>query len=260
MRRSIGLFASAMVLSALLHVAALIFSILGGHARPFDARPTESVVVDIVRPEEVPQTTPEPAGPALTKLEPANAPPAKPEPAKAPPTKTEPAKAPPTKSAAAEPPPPQPATTASNQSPFDPGKLAAMFPVSPVGGSFDGKPMPEGTTQSNGFDAPADKAANLSAADIAAFKAHLRKCWSLPSGLSAAEKLRIVVRLSLKPDGELRAQPILLEASASPNGPALVQSVLTALSQCQPYNFLPADKYAEWKILDVSLSPRDTGG
>jgi len=249
MRRGVGLFVSAMVISALLHVAALLFGVLGGYARPFDARPTESVVVEIVRPEEVPQTTPEPSKPAPTT---------RPEPAKAAPTNPEPTRAPPAKSAAA--PPPQPPATAPNQSPFDPGKLAAMFPVSPVGGSLDGKPSPEGTTQSNGFDAPADKAANLSADDIAAFKAHLRKCWSLPSGMSAAEKLRIVVRLSLKPDGGLRARPMLLEASASPHGPALVQSVLTALSQCQPYNFLPADKYAEWKVLDVSLSPRDLGG
>jgi hypothetical protein len=240
MRRGIGLFVSAIVLSAVLHVAALLFGVLGGYARPFDARPTESIVVDIVRPEEVPYPGPEPAKPA--------------------PTKSEPAKVPATKSAAAAAPPPQPPSAASNQSPFDPSKLAAMFPVSPVGGSFDGKPPPEGTTQSNGFDAPADKVANLSSADIAAFKAHLRKCWSLPSGMSAAEKLRVVVRLSLKPDGGLRAQPMLLEASASPHGPALVQSVLTALSQCQPYNFLPADKYAEWKVLDVSLSPRDLGG
>jgi hypothetical protein len=112
----------------------------------------------------------------------------------------------------------------------------------------------------SGFDAPADKAANLSATDVAAFRAHLRKCMTLPAGVTAAEKLRVVLRVALKPDGALRAQPTLIEASASPNGPALVDSVVRALRQCQPYNFLPADKYAEWKILDLSFTPRDMAG
>jgi hypothetical protein len=227
MRISIGLFVSAMVISALLHVGALLFGVWAGYAQPFDPRPLETVTVSIVRPDET-------LGP---------------EPAKPPPGKTAPAEA-----------TPQPPKTAPNQSPFDPSKLAAMFPVSPVGGSGERNPMTDANTQANGFDAPAEKTANLSAADIAALKAHVRKCAALPAGMSAAEKLRIVVRLSLKPDGGLKARPMLLEASASRYGPALAQSVMAALNQCQPYNLFPADKYAEWQVLDISFSPRDLGG
>jgi hypothetical protein len=237
MRTGIVLFVSAMVISVLLHVAALLVGVVwAGSAKPYVTPPTETVTVDIVPSEELPPAP---------KLESASRPTPKPESAEA-----------------ASPRPPPPPATASSQSPFDPTKLAAMFPVSPVGGSFDGKASESDAAASptTGFDAPADKAANLAATDVAAFKAHLRKCWTLPAGVTTAEKLRIVLRLSLKPDGALRAQPMLLEASASPYGPAVVESIIRALRECQPYNFLPADKYTEWKVLDVSFSPRDMAG
>jgi hypothetical protein len=30
---------------------------------------------------------------------------------------------------------------------------------------------------------------------------------------------------------------------------------MRALRQCQPYGFLPAAKYDEWKVLDLAFSP-----
>ena len=135
--------------------------------------------------------------------------------------------------------------------------LASMFPVSPVAPTAESA-RPEGALP--GFDAPADKMADLAPADVAAFRAHLKKCLALPAGVAAAEKLRVVLRIALTPDGGLRGQPTLIEGTASPNGPALVAGVVKALRQCQPYSFLPPDKYAEWKILDLSFTPRDMEG
>jgi hypothetical protein len=34
-----------------------------------------------------------------------------------------------------------------------------------------------------------------------------------------------------------------------------MQTAMRALRQCQPYRFLPAAKYKEWKVLDLSFSP-----
>jgi hypothetical protein len=40
-----------------------------------------------------------------------------------------------------------------------------------------------------------------------------------------------------------------------------MQAAIRTLKDCQPYAFLPADKYREWKVLDLSFSPREmTGG
>ena len=61
-------------------------------------------------------------------------------------------------------------------------------------------------------------------------------------------------------NGALTGSPTLIEASASAHGPALVATAISALRQCQPYGFLPAGKYEEWKLLDLSFSPRGMSG
>jgi hypothetical protein len=106
----------------------------------------------------------------------------------------------------------------------------------------------------NAFD-PAETVANLSQQEIAALKARLKECWKPPAGVADTEDLLVMLRVSLKPDGTLRDEPAMLAASASENGPALLRTAAGALRQCQPYSFLPAAKYKEWKILDLSFSP-----
>jgi hypothetical protein len=71
---------------------------------------------------------------------------------------------------------------------------------------------------------------------------------------------RVVLRVYLKRDGGLASEPVLIEASASRDGPAVLQAAKNALKGCQPYAFLPADKYREWRVLDLSFTPRDMGG
>jgi hypothetical protein len=102
---------------------------------------------------------------------------------------------------------------------------------------------------------PSESASKLSAGDIAAFKQRLRTCWVAPPGTSGA-KPNVVVRVSLAPNGRLRAEPdvISISSASSVDGPALVNSAKRALQRCQPYTVLPADKYQEWKLLDLSFS------
>jgi len=65
----------------------------------------------------------------------------------------------------------------------------------------------------------------------------------------------VVLRVSLNPNGAFSAEPTLLAASASENGPVLMQTAARALRECQPYGFLPTAKYKEWKLLDLSFTP-----
>ena len=111
-----------------------------------------------------------------------------------------------------------------------------------------------------GFDSEATTTANLPAADKAAFKAHLKTCWTLPDGMSPAQTTRVVLRIYLRRDGRLAGEPVLIEASASREGPLLMQAAIQTLKDCQPYGFLPADKYSEWRVLDLSFSPREMAG
>ncbi|MGL4559983.1 MAG: cell envelope biogenesis protein TolA, partial [Afipia sp.] len=60
--------------------------------------------------------------------------------------------------------------------------------------------------------------------------------------------------------GRLAAEPLLIEASASEKGPALMRSAMDALDKCQPYAMLPADRYDQWRMLDLRFSPKDFKG
>ena len=111
-------------------------------------------------------------------------------------------------------------------------------------------------TASIGFDTIPSES-KLADQVIAAFKARMKECWAPPFSLATedAQKLVVVLRVSLQQDGALAGEPTLLAASASPKGAALLQTAMQALQKCQPYSFLPAAKYKEWKKLDLSFSP-----
>jgi hypothetical protein len=106
------------------------------------------------------------------------------------------------------------------------------------------------------FDAPAETAARLSSDDVAALHAHMQRCWKPQARLSQAQNVRAVIRVALNVDGALMADPILVKASASTLGPPLVESAMRAVRQCQPFAFLPPEKYDEWKVLELTFSPQ----
>jgi hypothetical protein len=110
------------------------------------------------------------------------------------------------------------------------------------------------------FEPPAERAADLTRKDVAEMRAQLRKCWQLPRGTASSSSTRVVLRVGFAPNGGLRGDPMLLEASASREGPAVMQAALHALRDCQPYASLPAERYGEWKVLDLTFSPREMSG
>ncbi|MBV8744994.1 MAG: hypothetical protein JO134_08140 [Xanthobacteraceae bacterium] len=86
------------------------------------------------------------------------------------------------------------------------------------------------------------------------FKEQVRRCFKLPSGLAAGQQLQMVIRIALAPSGSLARDPEMVAAKMSPLGPALRDSAVAAVRQCAPYK-LPADKYQDWKVLDIDFSP-----
>ena len=114
--------------------------------------------------------------------------------------------------------------------------------------------------QGGDFDAESTTIARLSDDERTRFRASLRRCWKLPDAGSLNQATRVVLRIYLRPDATLARDPVLIEASASRDGPSVMQAALRALKDCQPFAFLPADKYGEWKVLDVSFSPREMAG
>jgi hypothetical protein len=109
----------------------------------------------------------------------------------------------------------------------------------------------------DGIDATASSKAEIDSSLITQFRQHLKTCSKLPSSVSLSDSIRIKLRVMMTPDGRLAADPMLIEATASAKGPLLMQSAIEALTACQPYAMLPVDRYGEWKVIDLSFTPKD---
>jgi hypothetical protein len=115
-------------------------------------------------------------------------------------------------------------------------------------------------TQTSLAAPPSESKSNLASEEIAEFKAQVRKCWVAPSGVPSTPGFEVLIRIALNPDGTLGARPEPIRAPASLAGPPLVESAKRALQQCQPYGALPADKYRDWKILDLTFTAQGPSG
>jgi hypothetical protein len=119
--------------------------------------------------------------------------------------------------------------------------------------------LPAGHIDNDSGAAEAIKA-DISAMDTAQFRRHFKTCSKMPASVSPGDNIRIVLRVPFTIDGTIAAPPALIEASASAKGLALMKGAIKALIACQPYAMLPPDKYDQWKVLDLSFTPRDFSG
>jgi hypothetical protein len=236
---------AGILISALSHVL-LVLLALFGTPKLFDSVPSPSIEVDLVPSDEV-DTKPKPPEPKKDKLAfdlPAQAPSPPPVPAQPPPPdrSQQAALAPqPTQGA---PGPTSPGGTKST-SIFDPVNIPALLDLP--------------NAPSKDFDSEAMIAADLTGEQRAAFKAQLRKCWKLPGPTPAANP-RIVMRIYLHRDARLASDPVLISVTSPRDAIGVVEATKRALKDCQPFAFLPPEKYAEWRVLDLSLTPREMAG
>jgi hypothetical protein len=263
---------SGIAASALAHLSILALVLVFAEVHPFGSVTAEPIAVDIVTAPEIEEKKPEPpkAQPSdAFDLSANSAPPDAPPPAAAPAATPPQAAAAPQKQAALAAPhsPQQPAAAA--QQPPSTSPAPAYIPAQPdlsikyqvmLGLPPDLSPsaLPIGSGEGGG-DA-ASKAADIATSLVTEFRRHLKTCLKLPGSIAPSDKLRIVLRAFMTQDGKLATEPVLIEASASPKGPALMQSAVSALQSCQPYAMLPRDRYGEWKVLDLSFTPQDFAG
>lgn len=94
------------------------------------------------------------------------------------------------------------------------------------------------------------------AADLVdALRRRIESCWSLPAGARDAQQLQIRLQFQLSIDGMLSAYPQLLNSNPHPAFEAAARSAQMAVKQCEPYNFLPADKYDLWRDIILTFDP-----
>jgi hypothetical protein len=263
-----------LIISVIIHVALFLWIMVAPGEKPFDPARADPVFVDLVSPKDVPRLAePEPAKPETAKSEvPAFEPPkAEPKPAALKPSlaraaprtpeppKSEPPKTETPKPETPKPEPPKPVLAADPKpSPKPAPKTAAAPSVEDQAAAANRFArmlnLPTASLTGSGGGLPSENRSKLSGADIAKFKAQVSKCWVAPDDVPSAPGFNVLIRVVLKPDGALGAEPGLVLAPASMAGPLLVESAKQALAQCQPYNFLPADKYQDWKVLELGFS------
>jgi outer membrane biosynthesis protein TonB len=266
--------------SAIVHLSLLTLLLLFSEVHQFGSVTAETMAVEIVAPQDIPQepTTekqPEPVPtptplPDFSLFDNKSAPPSAAQPA----AKSQPAARQQKQAALAAPPAAQPQPAAplqpAAQQPAAPAykqpepdltlKYQVMLGLPPdLSPTLPAAPQALAKSDDN-FDAPATQDADVASSVVTAFRRHLRTCLKLPPSLAASDDVRVKLRVMMTQRGTLAGDPILIEASASMKGPLLMQGAVQALQACQPYAMLPADRYGEWKVLDLSFTPRDFGG
>ena len=96
----------------------------------------------------------------------------------------------------------------------------------------------------------------LSQSELDALRAQIQACWNPPVGVADAKGLVVTVRLMLKHDGSLAADPAVTNRSSNTLFQVAAESALRAIRRCAPYR-LPIAKYEVWKDVEVDFDPRD---
>lgn len=262
--------------SAVAHVSLLALVLLFSDVHPFGAVTAEQIPVEIVTPQELAEQqapaektaaeptaetsaapTPQPELSQSEKSAAASEPPAPASPAPVQPQQQAALAAPPVAQPPLQPPPPQPQQAAPAYKQPEPDisvKYQVLLGLPPELPPMQLQGRDKGD---DNFDAPATQSADIAGNVVAEFRRHLKSCSKLPAALKRSDDVKVKLRVMMTPQGRLAAEPVLIEASASAKGPLLMQSAISALSACQPYGMLPADRYGEWKVLDLSFTPQD---
>jgi hypothetical protein len=254
---------SGVTASAIAHASALVLVLLFTKVHPFaGVTAAEPITVDLVSPAEAgPSPQREQAVQSKSITPPANKPASESEV----PGSPELAAAPQEQAVLPKPSLDEQQTAVAPQAPPNPAAVAFTPPEPDLSIKYHvmlGLPSIDLAKSGSGdhFDAPASEKAEVDSSLIREFRRHLKTCSKLPGSIGPSEKIWITLRAFMTPEGKLAMKPILIEASASANGPALMQSAISALEVCQPYEMLPADRYGEWKVLDLRFTPQDFAG
>lgn len=97
--------------------------------------------------------------------------------------------------------------------------------------------------------------AELAATLIDALRQRLSECWTVPPGAREAA-ITVKVQFNLSPDGRVQGLPIVIGGGGGDAlSAATAQSAISAVMECQSYDFLPKDRYDMWQEITVNFTP-----
>jgi outer membrane biosynthesis protein TonB len=135
---------------------------------------------------------------------------------------------------------------------FDQSKIAALLDKrNPERHAVTGDTL----NQKAAFGTAAGQAQKLTMSWLGALQARIKQCWNMPAGVRDTGNIEIRVAFELRRDGTVAGVPRLMAGPPMANGPAIGESAIRAIQQCQPYTFLPQAEYVGgWDRLDVTFT------
>ena len=112
--------------------------------------------------------------------------------------------------------------------------------------------LADGGPLGGGFAAPPVDTSVLGYDWTLQFRERLGTCSRVPGWVDP--KVNIKIRISFNRDGTLASPPRLLVRAPSAEQQALMDSAVDALGRCQPFTMLPAEKYKQWKTMELYVT------
>jgi len=103
---------------------------------------------------------------------------------------------------------------------------------------------------------------DMTLSEMDALQSAMYKCWRMPSDARNPEKLIVTLDVSLLPGGfvdDVKLTRKLQNRGRDPSNPfwdVAEQRALRAVSQCAPYDFLPDERYQDWRRLTLNFAPQ----
>lgn len=286
---------TGMIVSVIAHVSFLVWGIVSFAARPLEAKPQDSLPVDIISAEKFSQLTKglktgKKDAPNKEQVEKV----AEPKPVEETPT-TKITEKKEVKTAAAEPtmamdqqkveppkpdkkPPPKDeiaealkkeqikkkqeeqkqkaAEKKQQQQPkFDPNQIAALLDKR--------DPTRQTLTGESLSPQPAalgvrtGSAPKLSQSELDAMRRRLMDLWNPPAGVQNPEQLVVKIRIQLGRDGKLSGPPIVVTSGRGTLFETARDNAIRALFRGQPFEMLSKDTYDLWKEIEITFDPRE---
>jgi hypothetical protein len=100
----------------------------------------------------------------------------------------------------------------------------------------------------------------LTATEMDLVRAKMVECYDQPTGVPDAEKLVVRVRMQLNRQGEIQGEPTVTNArqiAISNNSwwRATRDRAVRAAIACEPYDYLPQDRYHVWSEMTLNFTP-----
>ena len=105
--------------------------------------------------------------------------------------------------------------------------------------------------------APTGSAPMLSQSEVDALRARLMQLWNPPANVQNPQELVVKIRVRLGRDGRLAAPPLVLTSGHGTIFEAARDGAVRALFQGQPYEMLKPEHYDLWKELEITFDPRE---